>query len=204
MKTSQDIKEIAVALNKMQWQIKNPVKNSSNPFFKSKYADLSEVWEAIREPLTSNGLSIIQAPESINGEVKLVTLLLHTSGQYIETELTLKPVKADPQGMGSAITYGRRYALQSIIGLAPEDDDGNSASGHNNKPAQEDNQSQSSSGEGKISDKQRGRLWYLSKKNQELLTSVIKEFGYENTKDIHHKDYDQICNIIESKAGVQE
>ena len=131
MNSSESIAKLAEALAKAQAQIEGAKKTADNPFYKSKYADLSEVWEACRKPLTANGLSVVQTqaylPEAPD-MVVIDTRLLHSSGEWIEGRLALKPVKADPQSIGSAITYARRYSLQSIVGIAPEDDDGNAAS----------------------------------------------------------------------------
>lgn len=125
---SESITEIAAALVKAQAQIEAVKKDSANPFFKSKYADLASVRDAIREPFAANGLCVVQEPSTEDGRVCITTTLLHSSGQYIRSSLRLTPVKQDPQAIGSAITYGRRYALQAVAGVAPEDDDGNAAS----------------------------------------------------------------------------
>jgi hypothetical protein len=128
----QNVKELATALAKAQAQIKSAMKDSVNPHFKSKYADLSAVWEACREPLTKNGLSVIQTTDFDSGEVWLRTVLLHSSGEQLEGRYPLRPIKQDPQGFGSAITYARRYCLAALVGVvADEDDDGNSASQRN-------------------------------------------------------------------------
>ena len=127
MKMSEQINELALALSKAQGQIKGALKDSSNPFFKSKYADLTSVWEACREPLTKNGLAVTQTTSPSDGVV-VVTTLLHQSGQWIQGELYMKPTKDDPQGVGSCLTYARRYALAAMVGVAPEDDDANAAS----------------------------------------------------------------------------
>lgn len=132
---SQDIDKLAVALSKAQAVIENAVKDSSNPFFNSKYADLASVWAVIRKPLTDNGLSIIQEPYSMGDRVGVKATLLHSSGQYTRSSLEVPlGAKKDAQGYGSAITYVRRYQLQAIAGVAPEDDDGNAASGSDQKP----------------------------------------------------------------------
>jgi len=123
------INELAAALAKAQGQIEGAKKSSSNPFFKSKYADLAECWNTCREALTANGISVIQMPEEINenGRLNITTMLAHSSGQYISSTLTMTVTKLDPQAIGSAITYGRRYALAAMVGLAQEDDDGEKA-----------------------------------------------------------------------------
>lgn len=129
---SETIGKLAEALSKAQAKIKGATKDTANPFFKSKYADLASVWDACRDALTANGLSIVQTMGDGVGGVTVITTLAHSSGEWIRGSLTLKPVKEDPQGVGSAITYARRYALAAMVGVAPEDDDGNAASGHAN------------------------------------------------------------------------
>lgn len=129
METSEQINEIATALSKAQAQIEGASKDRTNPAFKSRYADLSSVMDACKIPLTSNGLCVVQVADSIAGDTVTVhTRLLHTSGQWIGGSLTMRPTKSDPQGIGSAITYARRYALAALVGVCPEDDDGNAAS----------------------------------------------------------------------------
>lgn len=129
MLKSEQINELVAALAKAQGQIEGAKKSSSNPFFKSKYADLAECWNTCREALTANEISVIQMPEEINenGRLNITTMLAHSSGQYISSTLTMTVTKLDPQAIGSAITYGRRYALAAMVGLAQEDDDGEKA-----------------------------------------------------------------------------
>ena len=129
MKTSEQIGDLAGALSKAQGEIKGAVKDSQNPFFKSSYADLSSVWGACREALSKNGLAVIQTCSMGEHGVCVSTRLTHASGQWVEDDLTVMPTKSDPQGIGSTITYLRRYALAAITGVAPEDDDGNAATG---------------------------------------------------------------------------
>jgi hypothetical protein len=135
MKASQSISALAAALAKAQGVIEGATKGKVNPAFRSKYADLAAVWDAIREPLTKNGLSLVQMPDIFEGEPVLVTRLLHESGEWLEGTYPLRPVKEDPQGYGSAISYARRYAAMAVLGVCPEDDDGNAASGRSDKPA---------------------------------------------------------------------
>tara|TARA_R110000803_G_scaffold56920_2_gene114496 strand:+ start:3608 stop:4195 length:588 start_codon:yes stop_codon:yes gene_type:complete len=127
MKTSESIAELAKALCKAQSQMGGAAKTANNPFFKSKYADLSSVVQAIKEPFADNGLSYVQFPISTNSAIGVVTRLMHQSGEYLEQEYYLPLQKLDPQAAGAAITYARRYALQSIAGIPAEDDDGESA-----------------------------------------------------------------------------
>jgi hypothetical protein len=128
---SEQINELAVALCRAQATVKHALKDSSNPFFKSNYADLGSVWDACREALVANGLAVTQTMDVDGDRTMLVTTLMHTSGQWIDGRALLTPVKNDPQGMGSAITYMRRYSLAAIVGVVAddEDDDGNNASG---------------------------------------------------------------------------
>lgn len=126
MNKSESIKEIATALCKFQGAVEKIKKTETNPFFKSKYASLSDILDVIRQPLSDNGLSFVQFP---TGEYGLTTILMHTSGEWLLESYTMEPTKKDPQGAGSVITYQRRYALGAILGLnIDEDDDGNKAS----------------------------------------------------------------------------
>lgn len=141
MKTSDGKTAIFAALAKAQGQIENASKDSLNPHFKSKYADLASVWNAIRGPLSANGLALIQSVETeFQAETKvdeesflpvIVTvnsLLSHESGEFIESTLKLRTMVSTPQAIGSTITYGRRYEAMALCGVAPADDDGNAAS----------------------------------------------------------------------------
>jgi hypothetical protein len=128
MEKSESIKELATALAKAQGEIKGALKDSANPFFKSKYADLSSVVEAIRGPLAVHGLSYVQIAHDSDNSAKIETLILHNSGEWLSCGAVSVPVsKADAQGFGSAMTYARRYGLSAAFGVAPEDDDGNAA-----------------------------------------------------------------------------
>lgn len=139
MYQSESINELAAALSAAQTELRNAIKDADNPYFKSKYVDLAGLWDTIRGPLTSQGLAVSQTTTtSAEGHPVIVTTLMHKSGQWIKGELMMRPVKNDPQAVGSAITYARRYALQSIIGVAAEeDDDANRASGREVKKGKE-------------------------------------------------------------------
>ena len=135
---SPSIAKLAAALCKAQGQMDGAKKNSANPHFKNAYPDLESVWDACRVPLTENGIAVIQSPGTDDGQVALETMLVHNSGEYIARTLYMRPTKNDPQGVGSAITYARRYALMAMVGLAPEDDDGEAASGRGPQKPQRD------------------------------------------------------------------
>jgi hypothetical protein len=130
MKHSESIALLAGALAKAQLQIEPASKNATNPHFRSHYADLASIWDACRGPLNTNGLSIVQFPcDGDVGRTGLCTMLLHSSGEWISEVVTTRSQKDDPQGLGSALTYLRRYALAAVVGVtATEDDDGNAAS----------------------------------------------------------------------------
>lgn len=133
MKTSESICDLAKAVTAVQAGL-TPVKRSStNTYFHSTYADLSSVWESCREALAKNGLCVIQGNSVGPANTLIVeTILIHESGQWVQSELCLPLSKSDPQGVGSAMTYGRRYGLAAIIGIvADADDDGNEASARN-------------------------------------------------------------------------
>lgn len=137
MKSSEEINELATALHQAQSQMGGAVKDSSNPFFKSSYADLTSVIKAIKQPFADNGLSYTQFPVSNDNGVGVATRLMHNSGQWLQMCYTLPIVKADPQAAGSAITYARRYALQSIAGIPTADDDAEAAMLRGEKSEQE-------------------------------------------------------------------
>lgn len=130
-KMSETIDALAVALCKFQSEVGVVVKDATNPFFKSKYASLSEILDVIRDPLAKNGLAFTQFPTDEGG---LTTILMHESGEYIMGTYRMTPADNKPQTLGSAITYQRRYALTAILGLnIDDDDDGNKASGKTDK-----------------------------------------------------------------------
>lgn len=150
MNKSEQINELATALARAQGKITGALKDSKNPFYDSNYADLASCWDAVRTALSENGLSVIQGTKkgdaiTINwkttaksgaeteftattNEIIIVTELLHSTGQFVSSELAMVPGDATPQGIGKCITYGRRYGLSAMLGIAQIDDDGNSAS----------------------------------------------------------------------------
>ena len=127
-----NLSKIAEALSKARSEMTSLIKDKENPFFNSKYASLASVYQTIKEPLFDNGLTLSQPFEIENCRHILRTLLIHKSGEYLESKMILPDLK-DPQKIGSAITYYRRYSIMALIGISEEDedDDGNSASsGH--------------------------------------------------------------------------
>ena len=131
------MKLIAAAFVKAQKGFAPALKTASNPFFKSKYADLSACVEAVLDSLNDNGIAIIQKCHESETGVMVETVFLHESGETLECgKLHVPASKNDAQGYGSALTYARRYSLMAACGIAPEDDDGNAASKHKNAPKQ--------------------------------------------------------------------
>ena len=120
---SPTIGKLVEALSKAQAKFDHAKKEVKNDFFKSKYADLASVIDAVRIPLSENGLAVIQTTGIVAEKVVLTTLLAHTSGEWMRAEYPINPIKQDPQGFGSALTYARRYCFSSITGIASEDDD---------------------------------------------------------------------------------
>lgn len=135
MRTSADTAALYEALSKAQGEFEAAKKTSKNPFYGSKYADLAAVIDATRPALSRHGLCVIQSPfaDLEKKTVTVTTRIAHSSGQFMEDELSLPAFSVDKQGnvrfdaqtIGIAITYGRRYPYQAIVGLAAEDDDGN-------------------------------------------------------------------------------
>lgn len=128
---SDSIGKLGAALAKAQGLIGNALTDKSNPFFKSSYADLASCWGACKDALSKNELAVVQTHKlAEKGDmVILKTVLIHSSGEFISGTLCVRPAKADPQGIGSATTYARRYGLCAMVGISPADDDGNAASG---------------------------------------------------------------------------
>ena len=128
---SESIKELTTALVQFHAKVGKVRKEANNPFFKSKYASLENILDAVQPIMVESGLNLMQFP---TGENELISLLSHVSGEFIQSSCTMKPVKSDPQSIGSAITYQRRYALGAILNInIGDDDDGAKAS----KPAPE-------------------------------------------------------------------
>lgn len=127
---STDIDQVATALAKAQAAMGHAIKDAMNPAFRSKYADLAAVRDATNGPLSGAGIACVQAPAvSPEGTVSVETRLIHTSGQWLACTVSARAADGKPQSVGSAITYLRRYGLLALVGIAPDDDDGNAASG---------------------------------------------------------------------------
>jgi ERF superfamily len=127
MKMSETTAELFTALSVAQGQISAASKSSINPHFKSRYADLNSLRDAIQEAMTQNGLGVIQCPRVNGNHVEVETFITHKSGEYIAETLQMPFARNDAQAIGSALTYCRRYSLGSLLNLSADDDDGNAA-----------------------------------------------------------------------------
>jgi hypothetical protein len=135
MTRSESINELAAALAQAQAAMAHARKDSENPHFRSRYADLAAIWDACRGALTAHGLAVVQSPRLVSAGdsvwlVELETVLIHGSGQFMSDTLAVPVAASSAQAVGSAVTYCRRYALASFVGVAPavDDDDGQAAS----------------------------------------------------------------------------
>ncbi len=135
---SNEIGELAKALSAFQGELEGVERDSLNPYFKSKYADLHAVWQAIRKPLAKHGLSITQIGQFEGDRAMLVSILLHSSGQWIRSVMPIITSKGDIQSFGASVTYLKRYMLQALCGCSSYDDDGEEAMKESRKPVKKD------------------------------------------------------------------
>lgn len=128
---SETIAAIAAALSTAQGELSHALKDTTGQIGqqKTKYADLASCWDAAREPLSRNGLAVVQLPSADGPKVTVTTMLVHKSGEWFKNALQMTSAQNTPQAIGSCITYGRRYSFCSVVGISPEDDDGAAASG---------------------------------------------------------------------------
>lgn len=135
MRMSPSIGKLIAALATAQGEMKGAAKDATNPHFRSKYPTLASVCDAC-DPLAKHGIAYLQPTRAEGVHVTVTTMLAHSSGEWIAQDLTLTAGQATPQAVGSAITYGRRYGLAAMVGIAPEDDDGEAAEPRNATPMQ--------------------------------------------------------------------
>lgn len=133
VRMSSTVGKLGADLAKAQAEMEGAAKDATNPHFRSKYADLASIRDACR-PLAKFGIAFLQPTRAEGPHVTVTTLLLHSSGEWISADLTLTAGQNTPQAVGSAITYGRRYGLAAMVGIAPEDDDGEAAEPRNATP----------------------------------------------------------------------
>jgi hypothetical protein len=231
MITSEHTKEIAEALSKAQAVMEGADKSSTNPFFHSKYAELSEVWNACRKPLTDNGLSFIQSIHSDNGYhfmassptkdnpnrqalfiwLSVTSRLQHISEQFYEDTISM-PVEADPQSIGKVTTYLRRYGQMALCGIAPTDDDGESAvgRGQTSKPLDTKSNPKTFTNADKPKTEALHTLDDMAKltklmktygHNAESVKAICKKLGYpEDSKQLSTEQINNLCKEIAPKG----
>jgi hypothetical protein len=205
---SDQLAQLGAALALAQNEIEAASKDSLNPHFKSRYADLASVWGACRKALCKNGLAVLQ-PVSAGGsqQVTVTTILLHKSGEWIAGDLTLAAAQATPQAIGSAITYGRRYGLASMVGVAPdEEDDGEAAEGRGQTQSAPQGRAPAPpraappTGTRTITEAQSKRLWAIARehsRSNDDVKALLEVYGFESTKDITTEKYDEIVTALQ-------
>ena len=197
MNKSESIASLAKALAKAQGEVENASKASVNPHFKSKYADLAEVLNTVRPVFSSNGLSFVQMPSFADGVVMVETVLMHESGEWISETASSPITKQDAQGVGSAITYLRRYSLAAFAGVAQEDDDANASIG-SKAPAKA---AQAPLQEAVITPEQVATVReYLVRTNMNE-AEFVAQGGYQSAEQIYAKDYVKVMRILKNLAG---
>lgn len=202
---SDNIAELATALAKCQGEMGPAIKDSVNPHFKSKFATLYSIWEACREPLSKNGLSIVQTMVYLNEKLCLTTKLLHSSGQWISSTTPVISAKQDAQGIGSALTYFKRYSLSALLGIctADEDDDAEASmpkdrNGNKQKPEKVDFPAISAEECKKITELAEGcHPEYISK-----ITTYLASQGVKTYADIKVDMYNKILNGMIKNAEI--
>ena len=192
MQKSEQVDELFSALAKARAEFDEVKKTEENPFFRSKYADLSNVIAATAPALSKHGLAIIQLPSDVaNGTVCVETILGHSSGQWISEQIIMPLSKNDAQGVGSATTYARRYSLQSMLNVAAEQDDDGSAAV--SKSAKDVKAAEKQFDDARISPVNIRRFWQEVKKSgksNEQVAAYLADFGYKQTEEIKQSEYD--------------
>jgi len=203
MNKSESITELNKALANFHKEVKQPMKDANNPFFKSKYVPLENVVEAIDDVAPKHGLTYSQYPVTTeNGLVGISTVLLHESGEFIEfPPATTKPDKNTPQGVGSALTYMRRYSLSTVFGItSDQDDDGNEASGKSNKNKQTQPQKASGQTIGTLKKEVMSFTNLIKGTEKEAPQNVVEQrFGVKNY-NLTENEAVQIINKIQNNA----
>ena len=202
MKKSESIAQLAKSLSVAQGEMKGAVKDATNPFFKANYSDLASIIDAIKIPFSKNGLSYVQLTDTApDGFIAVETVLMHSSGEWISCSLSQKPVKNDPQSMGSLVSYLRRYTLQAISGVPSVDDDGNAATGHQ-EPVKEYQPSPAAQRFSSVSENQLKRLHAIASsnkwKNSDVKNLLKTKFNLDSSKNLTRTQYDELCNYLEN------
>lgn len=217
-KTSEKLEEFNKAFNKFQAMHLSIKKDAQNPHFRSSYASLPQVIETCREALTANGFSILQLPLGGIDVSRLLNRITHNSSQFVQWIFTTPIAKKDPQGIGSAITYSRRYNLTSSLGLPESDDDGHEASvikvpeenkNYNEQqpppPKKTYRDSDASVAPWTMNDNQRKRMFAITKaagyEPSDVETFIRYEWKLDSTKKLNAKQYQLLCG--DDRNGIQ-
>ena len=210
MKTSETTAKLAEALAKAQQEIRDPVKNKTNPHFKNSYADLAACLETIRPALSNNGICVVQAVDmNDKAQAILLTRLEHSSGEWMEGEVVLGSVN-EPQKFGSSLTYLRRYTLGAMVGVAPDDDDdGEATRGHKKNLRQEGNNASVRSSEAKTLSPSEEALAARRKRMLEIHKDCVRRYGSkEDWEKSLKRDFGISCtdlaNVDEETASMIE
>ena len=199
---SENINELLMALSKAQGELRPASKGKNNPFFKTAYADLTSVWQACREPLANHGLSVVQLVQAFECEsgFAMMTMIGHSSGQWIKSVCPMILDKKNAQGMGSAISYYRRYIMSSMLGIVTEDedDDGNEAS----KYEEPKKQISKTLTENDIS--QINLLLDRIPDGESTLKKILDRFSVRDLSQIQKESFEKIILWINEKIQKQE
>ena len=208
MKTSEQINDLAKALSAAQGDFEDAIKDGTNSHFRSSYATLAAVLDVVRQPLSKNGLAVIQGVSPSESGCELVTRLCHSSGQWIESRMTLMLNKPDMQGLGTAITYARRFSLAAIVGVTQKDDDGNSTIGHPGTPQATAPSQAPVRIEGTFkgpSEAQLKRLYAIANNNgwtpETAKQLIAMKYNVPSAKDLDRNQYQEVCEYMEKNTS---
>lgn len=201
MQKSESIAEISKALSEFHKEVKQPHRSAENPFFNSKYVPLEHVVDAITECAPKHGLSFVQWPvNDENGRVGVATMLMHTSGEYIEFDpVFMNAEKSTPQGAGSLITYLKRYSLSAVFGITSDiDDDANTFE----KPPSNQSQRQQKK---QLTEKQVQRLYAIANSagfsTADVKKVLMKDYNKTSAADLTRQEYDELISRMEKKGA---
>lgn len=205
---SPSLGKIAEALSKAQASMKPAVFNRTNPHYKSKYADLTSVFDACRKPLGDNSIAVVQTTVPSSDGVTLKTMLIHSSGEWVSSELYLKPKDMSPQSVGSALTYARRYGISSLVGISSDEDDDSNAAQPEKPTSQPRTPSEAYLPKVKsLSEAQLKRLFAIASSagwNTDSVKAYLKiTYGKETTKDLSQRQYEEMCAYIEANPALE-
>jgi hypothetical protein len=203
---SETIGKLALALSKAQAKITGALMDSSNPFFKSKYADLASVMDAIRIPFSENELAVTQLIEEKDGKHFLITMLMHSSGEYVTSSypLVIKDLN-NPQSIGSVVTYARRYNLAAVAGVAQIDDDGEAANNRiHEKPVEKKPLVNYAPNPNDEILKKLVNLVSKSKLSNEQISQMIKlRFKKNLAKDLLPSELEEVISTVEASIELE-